>query len=81
MAILKEMREVGFEISPGPGIQRWRTWSARAISCGAATSSRAGSARPTADNTLPGTASPLPFVGLLGLLSLAGGFAIRFVRA
>jgi hypothetical protein len=34
-----------------------------------------------ADNTLPGTASPLPFIGLLGLLSLAGGFALRFVRA
>ena len=34
-----------------------------------------------ADNKLPGTASPLPFVGLVGLLSLAGGFALRFVRA
>jgi hypothetical protein len=33
-----------------------------------------------ADNALPGTASPLPFVGLIGLLSLAGGFALRFVR-
>lgn len=34
----------------------------------------------TAENTLPATASPLPFVGLIGLLFLAGGFAIRFVR-
>jgi hypothetical protein len=33
-----------------------------------------------ADNTLPGTASPLPFIGLMGLLSLAGGFALRCVR-
>ena len=34
-----------------------------------------------ADNTLPATASPLPFIGLIGLLFLAGGFALRFVRA
>ena len=34
-----------------------------------------------ADNTLPSTASPLPFVGLIGLLSFACGLALRFVRA
>jgi len=33
-----------------------------------------------ANDSLPRTASPLPFVGLIGLLSLAGGFALRFVR-
>jgi hypothetical protein len=32
-------------------------------------------------DTLPATASPLPFIGLIGLLSLAGGFALRLVRA
>lgn len=37
-------------------------------------------AEPTAGNTLPATASRLPFVGLIGLLFLAGGFALRFVR-
>jgi hypothetical protein len=31
-------------------------------------------------DTLPGTASPLPLFGLIGLLSLAGGFALRLVR-
>jgi hypothetical protein len=34
-----------------------------------------------ANDRLPGTASPLPFVGLIGLLFLAAGFALRFVRA
>ncbi len=34
-----------------------------------------------ANDSLPATASPFPFVGLIGLLSLAGGFALRFVRA
>lgn len=34
-----------------------------------------------ADNaSLPGTASELPAVALLGLLALAGAFAVRFVR-
>ena len=34
-----------------------------------------------ADNTLPGTASPLPLIGLIGLLSVAGVFVLRAVRA
>ena len=34
----------------------------------------------TARNGLPGTASPLPIVGLLGLLALAGGIGLRFAR-
>jgi hypothetical protein len=29
--------------------------------------------------TLPKTASPMPFIGLLGLLSLGGAFAVRAV--
>ena len=35
----------------------------------------------TAETTLPRTAGPLAAVGLLGLLSLAGGFGIRFYRS
>jgi hypothetical protein len=34
----------------------------------------------TARNGLPGTASPLPIVGLLGLLALAGGIGLRLAR-
>jgi hypothetical protein len=34
----------------------------------------------TAQNELPRTASPLAFSGLLGLLSLAGAFGVRFFR-
>jgi hypothetical protein len=32
-----------------------------------------------AQNTLPKTASPLPLIGLFGLLSLGGAFTLRFV--
>jgi hypothetical protein len=35
----------------------------------------------TAEPTLPRTASPLAAVGLLGLLSLAGGVGVRFYRS
>lgn len=34
-----------------------------------------------AEPTLPKTAGPLPAIGLLGLLSLAGGFGVRFYRS
>jgi hypothetical protein len=34
-----------------------------------------------AETTLPQTASPLPAIGLLGLLSLAGAFGARFYRS
>ena len=34
----------------------------------------------TARNGLPGTASPLPIVGLLGLVALAGGIGLRLAR-
>jgi hypothetical protein len=33
------------------------------------------------DNDLPSTASELPSVALLGLLALAGAFAVRFLRS
>ena len=35
----------------------------------------------TAETTLPRTASPVPAIGLLGLLSLAGAFGVRFYRS
>src|SRR5690242_19860138 len=34
-----------------------------------------------AEQTLPKTASPLPFMGLLGLMSLGGAFAVRAVAS
>ena len=35
---------------------------------------------PVAEQTLPKTASPLPLIGLFGLLALSGALALRFVR-
>ena len=35
---------------------------------------------PVAEQTLPKTASPLPLIGLFGLLALGGAFALRVVR-
>src|SRR5579864_7570407 len=35
---------------------------------------------PVAEPTLPKTASPLPLIGLFGLLALSGALALRFVR-
>ena len=35
----------------------------------------------TSETTLPRTASPVPAIGLLGLLSLAGAFGVRFYRS
>lgn len=37
-------------------------------------------AEASGDNKLPSTASRLPLIGLVGLLFLVGGFAVRFVR-
>ena len=37
--------------------------------------------RQQAANELPKTASPYSLIGLLGLLSLAGGFGLRLARA
>jgi hypothetical protein len=35
---------------------------------------------PVVEQTLPKTASPLPLIGLFGLLALSGALALRFVR-
>ena len=37
-------------------------------------------ARPIAEPTLPKTASPLPLIGLLGLLALGGAASLRFIQ-
>jgi cobalamin biosynthesis Mg chelatase CobN len=46
----------------------------------AATPPTAPARQQTARNGLPGTASPLPIVGLLGLVALAGGIGLRLAR-
>jgi hypothetical protein len=61
-------------------VQSSPTQVAQAQTQAQAAPAQAGSTSTQARNELPKTASPLPAIGLAGLLSLAAAFALRALR-